>query len=112
MTLLVIKDPTCYVPTSPPFQEPAGCDPAAPTNKTIKVAGGGQLHIAGVQYMPTDNVVISGSSDGQGTVGQIIAWTVEYKGDTTLNQDGAGSQGPGTLRLDGACTAPGTPCNP
>lgn len=112
MTLLVVKDPTCYVPTSPPFLEPPGCDPGSPTNFTISIGGGGQLDVEGVQYMPTDNVAIAGSSDGKGTVGQIIAWTVSYSGGTTLNQDGAGSQGPGTLRLDGACTAPGTPCNP
>jgi hypothetical protein len=112
MTLLVVKDPTCFVPTSPPFLEPPGCDPGSPTNFTINIGGGGQLDIEGVQYMPTDNVAIAGSSDGKGTVGQIIAWTVSYSGGTTLNQDGAGSQGPGTLRLDGACTAPGTPCNP
>lgn len=112
MTLLVIKDTTCYVPTSPPFQEPAGCDPGSPTNFTMNIAGGGQLDVEGVQYMPTDNVAISGSSDGKGTVGQIIAWTVTYSGSTKINQDGVGSQGPGTLRLDAACTAPGTPCNP
>jgi hypothetical protein len=112
MTLLVNRDTTCYVPTSPPFQEPAGCDPGSPTNFTINIAGGGQLDVEGVQYMPTDNVAISGSSDGKGTVGQIIAWTVTYSGSTKINQDGVGSQGPGTLRLDAACTAPGTPCNP
>jgi Flp pilus assembly protein TadG len=112
MSILVIKDPTCFVPTAAPFQEPAGCDPGAPTNFTVNMAGGGQLDVEGVQYMPTDNVAVSGSSDGKGTVGQLVAWTISYKGDTTLNQEGAGSQGPGTLRLDAACTAPGTPCNP
>jgi hypothetical protein len=113
LTLLVIKDPTCYVPVPPQLlQEPAGCDPGAPTNFTINIAGGGQLDLEGVQYMPTDNVAISGSSDGNGTIGQIISWTLTYSGGTTLNQEGAGTQGPGTLRLDAACTAPGTPCNP
>ena len=112
MTLLVNRDITCYVPTSAPFQEPAGCDPGSPTNFTMNIAGGGQLDVEGVQYMPTDNVAISGSSDGKGTVGQIIAWTVTYSGSTKINQDGVGTQGPGTLRLDAACTAPGTPCNP
>lgn len=113
MTLLVIKDPTCFVPTPPALLvEPPGCDPGAPTNFAINIAGGGQLDIEGVQYIPTDNVAVSGSSDGKGTVGQIIAWTVSYGGSATLNQEGAGAQGPGTIRLDGACTAPGTPCNP
>jgi hypothetical protein len=47
--------------------------------------------------MPTDNVAIAGSSDVKGTVGQIIAWTVTYSGGTTLNQDAAGSTGPGNV---------------
>jgi hypothetical protein len=112
MTLLVKKDPTCYVPVPPALpEEPAGCDPGPPTDFTINIAGGGQLDVEGVQYMPTDNVAISGSSDGKGTVGQLISWTLTYSGSTTLNQDGAGTQGPGTLRLDGACTAPSSPCN-
>jgi hypothetical protein len=117
MTLLVRKDTNgtggtqaCVVPTTGPFIEPSGCQDSK--NQTINIAGGGQLDIEGVQYMPTDNVAISGSSDGNGTVGEIISWTLTYSGSTTLNQEGAGNQGPGVLRLDAACTAPGTPCNP
>jgi hypothetical protein len=117
MTLLVRKDTggpggtqACTLPTTPPFTEPSGCRDNQ--NQTINIAGGGQLDVEGVQYAPTDNVAISGSSDGRGTVGQIIAWTIAYSGSTTLNQQGPGSQGPGTLRLDAACTVPGTPCNP
>jgi hypothetical protein len=117
MTLLVNKDlggpggtQACIVPTSAPFIEPSACDDNK--NQTLKIAGGGQLDIEGVQYAPTDNVAVSGSSDGNGTVGQVIAWTLTSSGSTTLNQEGAGSQGPGTLRLDAACTAPGTPCSP
>jgi hypothetical protein len=81
-------------------------------NRTLTIGGGGQLDVEGVQYMPSDNVTIAGSSDGNGTVGQIISWTLTYSGSTTLNQEGSGAQGPGVLRLDAACTAPGTPCNP
>lgn len=117
ITLLVRKDvagsggtQTCTVPSTPPFIEPAACRDGQ--NQTIKIAGGGQLDLEGVQYAPTDNVAVSGSSDGNGTVGQIIAWTVSYSGGTTLNQEGPGFQGPGTLRLDAACTAPNMPCNP
>jgi hypothetical protein len=111
MTLLVIKDPSCYVPTSPPFQEPAGCDPGT-HNKTINIAGGGGLALEGVQYAPTDNVEIHGGSTGNGQVGQIISWTLFYSGGTHINQEGPPSQEPGVLRLDAACTVPGTPCNP
>jgi len=117
MTLLVKKDtdgsggnPGCTVPTSGPFVEPPACD--ANKNKTISIAGGGSLFLQGIQYMPTDNVNINGGSTGTGLVGQIIAWTLTYTGGTAINQEGATAQGPGLLRLDGACTASGTPCSP
>jgi Putative Flp pilus-assembly TadE/G-like len=111
MTLLVNKDPSCFVPTSAPFQEPLGCDPGT-HDKTINIAGGGSLALEGVQYAPTDNIEIAGGSSGTGHVGQIIAWTLKYSGGTHINQEGPPSQGPGTLRLDAACTAPSSPCSP
>lgn len=117
MTILVKKDTggaggtqACVVPTSAPFLEPTACDDGK--NQTISIAGGGQLDVEGVQYAPTDNVTLGGSSDGNGTVGQIIGWTITYTGGTVINQEGPGTQGPGILRLDASCTAPGTPCNP
>jgi hypothetical protein len=109
ISILVKKDPTCFVPTSPPWQEPAACDASKDT--TTNVAGGGGLVLEGVQYMPTDNVQISGNSTSNGRIGQIIAWTLKYSGGTTINQEGAANEGPGILRLDAACTAPSTPCN-
>ena len=108
LTLLVNRDPTCFVPTSAPFVEPSACD--ANHNKTINIAGGGSLALEGVQYMPTDNVEIHGGSTGNGHVGQIISWTLAYTGGTHINQEGPGTNGPGILRLDAACTAPSTPC--
>ena len=116
ITLMVTKDidgtggtQACVVPPYPD-REPPACD--ASHNTTINMAGGGSLALEGVQYMPTDNIAISGGSTGVGQVGQVWAWTIDYKGGTQINQQGAGSLGPGTLRLDGACTAPGTPCIP
>ena len=111
ITLLVNKDPSCFVPTSAPFIEPTGCDPGT-HDKTINMAGSGSLALEGVQYAPTDNVEISGGSLGTGQVGQIISWTLKYSGGTHINQEGPAIEGPGTLRLDAACTVPGTPCNP
>lgn len=108
MSVLVKKDPGCFVPTSAPFVEPAACD--ALRNKTINIAGAGNLVLEGVQYMPTDNVEISGNSSSNGRVGQIIAWTLKYSGGIRINQEGAGSDGPGILRLDAACTTPTTVC--
>jgi len=109
LSLLVNKDPGCAVPPYP-NREPDSCN--ASSNKTLNLAGGGSLDVEGVQYAPTDNVEIHGGATGTGHVGQIWAWTLFYSGGTQINQEGAGSLGPGTLRLDGACTAPGTPCNP
>ena len=110
LTLLVKKDPDCFVPTSPPWQEPSLCN--AGKNKTLNISGGGGLVLEGVQYAPTDNFEITGNSATTGRVGQIIAWTIKYSGGITINQEGPGTEGNGILRLDSACTAPGTPCNP
>jgi hypothetical protein len=98
------------VPTSPPFQEPAACD--ANHNKTLNMAGGGSLALAGVQYAPTDNASINGGSAGTGDVGQIISWTLTYTGGTHINQQYPGNTGNGVLRIDAACSAPGEPCSP
>ena len=110
ITLLVKKDATCYVPTSAPWIEPAACD--ASKDKTINIAGSGSLVLEGVQYMPTDNVEISGNSGTSGRVGQIISWTLKYSGGVAINQEGVRQEGPGILRLDAACTTPSTVCNP
>lgn len=109
ITLSVIKDPTCFVPTTAPWQEPSGCD--ALKDKTINIAGGGHLALEGVQYMPTDNVEISGGAGTDGRVGQLISWTLKYSGGVAINQEGPANEGVGILRLDAACTAPGTVCN-
>jgi hypothetical protein len=117
LTLLVRHDldgpggtPGCYVPTSAPLLEPATCNDNK--NGTLNIAGNGSIVLEGVQYAPSDNVVIGGNSSSTGRVGQIISWTLKYSGGISLNQQGPGTQGPGTMRLDGACTAPGTPCTP
>lgn len=110
MTVLVLKDPLCYVPTSAPWQEPSSCN--ASVNQTINMAGGGSLFLIGVQYAPTDNLVISGGSSGTGEVGQIISWTLTYAGGTRINQQYPGGTGNGVLRIDAACSGPNEPCNP
>jgi len=109
ISILVTKDPNCFVPTSAPFQEPAACD--ALHNTTTNIAGSGGIVLEGVQYMPTDNAVISGNSTSNGRIGQIISWTLKYSGGVRINQEGAAQEGPGILRLDAACTTPATPCN-
>ena len=111
ISVLVLKDPDCFVPTPPAdLVEPPGCD--ANKNKTVELKGSGQVVLEGVQYMPTDNVEIGGSSGSTGRVGQIISWTLKYSGGIQINQQGPSTEGPGTLRIDAACSAPGEDCNP
>jgi hypothetical protein len=89
------------------------CDP--PKYQTLDYSGAGSttiVSVAGVQYAPSDNVKIAGSGDSRGYEGQIIAWTLTYSGNSEINQHYLGGPQLGVLRLDAACTAPGTPCNP
>jgi Flp pilus assembly protein TadG len=110
ISMLVRKDPACFVPTSPPFQEPTGCD--ASDNRTVNIAGNGNLVLEGVQYAPTDNIEIHGNSAAAGRVGQLISWTLNYTGGTHINQHYPGNTGNGVLRIDAACSAPAEPCSP
>lgn len=104
MTVIVQKDPACPVTLPYPL-----CNDNQ--NTAITLAGGTALYLAGVQYAPSDNSTITGSSDGAGYVGQVWAWTLTYSGGTTINQEGLGTDGPGRIRIDTACS-PSTPCNP
>jgi hypothetical protein len=81
-------------------------------NKSIDLSGGSALYLAGVQYAPSDNVSLAGNTTTGGYVGQVWAWTLVYTGSSQINQEGEQTAKPGTLRLDAACTAPGTPCVP
>jgi hypothetical protein len=81
-------------------------------NISIDMSGGSGLYLAGVQYAPSDNVTVAGNTVTGGYVGQVWAWTLKYTGQSTIHQEGDQNTGPGTLRLDAACTAPGTPCIP
>jgi hypothetical protein len=109
MTLIVPPDSRCPVV----FPYPASCSNAVEnTNISIDLSGGSGLYLAGVQYAPSDNVTIAGNTTTGGYVGQVWAWTLRYTGGSVINQEGSPSAEPGTIRLDAACTAPGTPCVP
>jgi hypothetical protein len=108
MSVIVPGDPACTVTIPAP-----SCD--APAYQTLEYTGAGNttiVSVAGVQYAPSDNVKVAGSGDAKGYEGQIVAWTLTYSGNSTINQHYLGGSPPGVLRLDAACTAPGTPCNP
>jgi hypothetical protein len=109
ITLIVQRDNECI----PVLPFPSGCTNAREgQDGAIDLSGGSGLYLAGVQYAPSDNVKIAGGTSSDGYVGQIVAWTVFYTGNSTINQQGSSNPGPGLLRLDAACTTPGTPCNP
>lgn len=108
MTLMVVPDPGCYVALT----EPGTC--IASQNKTLSLPGGGELWVAGVQYAPTDNIVVTGNSTSEGVVGQIVAWTITFN-SSFLNLQAASAETNGVLRLDPACspTQDSPPdCNP
>jgi Flp pilus assembly protein TadG len=109
MTVIVPPDLRC------PVQYPvvASCSNSAENQDiAIDLSGNSGLYLAGVQYAPSDNMTVSGSTATGGYVGQLWTWTLKYTGQSTITQEGDGSSGPGTLRLNAACTAPGTPCIP
>lgn len=109
MTVIVPPDPRC--PVAYPWV--ASCTNLVENNnKSIDLSGGSVLYLAGVQYAPSDNVTVAGNTASDGYVGQFWAWTIKFTGGSRINMEGKASEGPGTLRLDAACTAPGTPCVP
>lgn len=106
-TLVVTHDPGCTVQSD--GTEPSTCNDTA--NNVLNLPGGGSVYIAGVQYAPSDNVHVSGGSGSNGTLGQIIAWTVTYNGSSSVSEYYPGNVGNMVLRLDTACS-PGVICSP
>lgn len=109
MTIIVPPDPNCPVV----YPAASTCtNTVENNNKSVDLSGGSGVYLAGVQYGPSDNMTIAGNTTTGGYVGQVWAWTLVYTGGSAINQEGDTDQGPGVLRLDAACTAPGTPCVP
>jgi hypothetical protein len=103
MTLIVERDGACPVgPTDV-------CGNNANQNLQLSLPGGGSLYAFGVQYAPTDNVRITGGSSGNGFLGQIWSWTVQYTGGSNINLVGAQNPEPGVLRIATPCS-PGASC--
>jgi Putative Flp pilus-assembly TadE/G-like len=104
-SLVVSTDTNCKA-TVQPYN--TACNDTG--NKTMKLPGGGSLFLFGVQYMPSDNVTMTGGSSGSGFLGKIVAWTVNYTGGSAIGEVYPGHLGNGTLRLDPACSGPNTNC--
>jgi hypothetical protein len=114
LTFIVEKYPGCF--GGPNGTVPQLCtDTTNDTkNKTLNLAGGADLDVAGIIYAPSDRVQVASNDGSQtGTLGQIVAWQVTYTGNTALNQSFPGLFESGVLRIDSACTkgSPATPCN-
>jgi hypothetical protein len=97
----------CFSGTNP---DNTDCRPVQ--NHIVKFTAGKLVQIAGVIYGPSDNMNITGGSSQTGFVGQIVSWSVVYTGGSTLSQSYPGALGNGILRLDRACSGPGTACSP
>jgi hypothetical protein len=105
MSLMVVPDPDCFVAPEEPDSQ------CSTHNQTLTLPGGGSLFVAGVQYAPTDNAVVTGGSGSGGVLGQIISWTIRFTGASELNLEAALGSKEGVLRLDRACS-PTHICNP
>ena len=68
------------------------CDPLAPTpctdsSKVFQMAGGSGVVVRGILYGPTDNIVLASANTTQASSsGEVWAWTLNYLGQSTLNQ--------------------------
>jgi hypothetical protein len=114
LTIVVDKYPGCFVGATPVPQLCTDTGSNDSLNNTLNLAGGADLHIAGIIYAPTDRVKVASNNGTQtGTLGQIVAWQVTYTGNTALNQSFPGFFDSGVLRIDAACTKgqPVMPCN-
>jgi hypothetical protein len=108
ISMEVARDSNCFSGTTP--TNAGSCN--VNSNRSINLAGSGRLLIGGILYGPSDNMSINGGSAQRGVVGQIISWSVTYTGGSTLDQSYPGSLGNGVLRLETACSGPGTTCVP
>jgi hypothetical protein len=104
MSILVRPDGNCQV-VDP---EPPGC--IDNQNNTMKLTGGGNIFLAGIQYAPSDNAEFKGNTGQTAEVGQLITWTLKFD-SSVFNITAAIAQTNGVLRLDPACS-PTVACTP
>jgi hypothetical protein len=110
MTIMVEPDATCLASPFPTSEPAKSC---TTSNHTILLPGNASLFIAGIQYAPTDNTEVRGNNSGStGVLGQIISWTIEFKGGASLNLEALVGDTTGILRLDPACSPTVSVCNP
>jgi hypothetical protein len=103
---MVVPDPNCTVG----LVEPASCNDNQ--NQTIRLTGGGNIFLAGVQFAPTDNAHLTGNSGQKADIGAFWAWTIQFSGGTEFNLASSNAAVTGVLRLDPACSPTVSVCNP
>jgi hypothetical protein len=105
ITFYVPRDPNCFSGGDPTLPINSNSCSANPVNDAdIKLAGTGELNIAGVIYAPTENIAIVGNSNTDAIDGQIVGWTLEWSGGSKLRINYPDFEQLGILRLDAACT--------
>jgi len=105
MSLLVRPDVNCLV-VEP---EPSACDDAH--NNTLKLTGGGNIFLAGIQYAPSDNAQFKGNTGQTSQVGQLITWTLKFD-SSVFNINAWVVDTNGVLRIDPACSPTVSVCSP
>lgn len=113
MTVMVQRDMNCLFTTGDSIQWtlPAACtNHEENQNIAISLAGESALYLGGVQFGPTDNWTVAGGTSNIGYVGQLISWTTQYTGNSSVNQEGLVQPAAGIMRLDTVCSGPGTAC--
>lgn len=107
LTVMVVQDQNCTVGAF----EPPTCDDNK--NQTLKLTGGGNIFLAGVQFAPSDNAQLTGNSGQRADIGAFWAWTIKFSGNgTEFNLSGSDAATAGVLRLDPACSPTVTICKP
>ena len=109
ITFHVPKDLACFESDGVTPRDDKSC--GAEKNAAVKLAGTSEMGIYGVIYSPTRRVSIRGNSGVTAIDGQIIGWTLEWSGGSTLKLNYPEFEQIGILRLDAACTAAFTPCS-
>ena len=111
ISIIVPRYAGCF-PTPTPQEDCSGETTNDTKNTTLSLRGSGVLEVSGIVYAPSDQVEVNSSNTTQdGTIGQLIVWTVDYSGNADLNQLAFTDDTPGILRLDAACSRAET-CNP
>ena len=103
ISILVRPDTNCQV-VEP---EPSACDDNH--NNTLKLTGGGNIFLAGVQYAPSDNAQFKGNTGQTSEVGQLITWTLKFD-SSVFNIHAWVVDLNGVLRIDPACSPTVTVC--